>query len=812
MRRSYNKSVSLFCMVVMLCALPISDACAELGPVTTEAEALALLNLDYPGMESVKIAAASGDMAEVKKAYLDFRRTKSTAHMANDVVLHPAAGNDTDEIAEEICRHHIRNKYKGLQPRSADMGRDFNWKYNPIPKNSSSYTLEWTWCAVSRTHFWNNLTEGYSKTGNEKYAQEWVTQLFDFAAKNPANEKIAPGEASLWRTLDAALRIRDTWSPSYFRCMYSSAFTPDAQWMYLRLMNDHGRLLSNGLTPTRTGNWVTTECSALYTLGVLFPELKDAPNWRKMAIDRLQLEAERIVPPDGFEAELSPGYHIATLYGFMQPMQIARKNGLTLPESFSEKLLAMYQANILIMDQKGRMPAINDSHNVDAVAEAKRGVELLGNDPLLLWAATGGQSGKQPPASVVLPYAGFYVMRSGWHPDDTYLFFRAGPTGIAHYHEDMLQIILAAGGKTLLFDPGNYTYDHSDWRRYALNSVSHNTVMVDGKWQHRGRSNLPITEPVHNPWITTPLADYVSATYDKGYQLNEYDDKQQYYPQKWIGDVDKSVRHTRHVLFIKPQYVLVLDFLDGRGTHVFDALFHMNAPAAILDDKSQSVTSQNSDGMQLTLYPFETDTLKTDIIQGQKEPLLGWDPGGTDKGHRPIPTVRFRKQQSAPARFATFLAPHKSAMLAIQASPVKLNSSQLLGYNVSLPDENIIIRLATDQNARELSVDGLPDPLHSTASGLIYRQSAAKSMCTLTLWGATRLNAGPFDLSFRSSAPVSFTAVKKDLILYVYQIGADQLELQCGKSSHNGTILPSYQWMTLSANGKLTPVDRNPEI
>lgn len=767
------------------------------GPATSETEALSLLNLDFPGMESVKSAAAHGDMAAAKQAYLDFRRNQSTARLPRDIPL-PTVTGQSDPVAEEICRHIIRNGYI-FEPRSADMGQDFNWTLNPIAQDSPSYTQEWTWCVVSRMHFWATLTEAYTRTGNEKYAREWVAQMLDFAAKNPVNVQPRPGEASLWRTLDSAIRVQYTWASSYFRCLHSPAFTPDAQWVYLRLMQDHAKLLRDGLTPGRTGNWVTTECSGLFAIGTLFPEFKQAAEWRKIAIDRLIFEANRAVPPDGFEAELTPNYHFVTLDGYILPVELARRNGITLPPEFETKMLSMYRAGVLVMDQSGKMPPVNDSGVIDAVKRAKQGMNLLGRDPMLLWAVTGGKEGQQPPLSVELPYAGFYVMRSGWKRNDTYLFFRGGPPGIAHEHQDMLSIILRAGDRTLLFDPGVYSYDHSDWRRYSINTPSHNTVIVDGKWQNRPVNKPPVTQPVQNPWITTPLFDYVSATYDQGYQQNEYDAKRQYGPQRWVGEVDRSVAHTRHVLFIKPRGVLVLDVLSGSGEHTYDAHFHVDAPSAHQDAATQTVTSDNPSGMQLSLYPLDRSNLSTDIVVGQMDPLLGWFPGGSDQEHRPIPTVRFRKKQAAPSVIATLLMAHEGAAPAVEAKELDINAD-LWSQQIQTPEEKLTVVLAKDQKPHVFQIPtASKSVIDADAAGLVLRQSPDDTKISVGVWGAQKLETPV--CGFRSESPVSILAVKAEGKLYVYNAGQENASLMLTQPWSRSIAIPAGKWILVTANG-----------
>ena len=337
----------LFLVAVLLFA-PAALLCAAVTPAgDTDTEAA--LDLGAPGMEKVKAAAQTGNLDAVMAAYLDYRRTFSPARWKVMPADRPASSSaSSDPVGDAICAHRIPNLiYTGL-PKEADMGADFNWTFNPTPKGDPAFTLEWTWCVVSRTQFWSPLVDAYWKTHDEKYAAEWVRQMEDFVAKNPVDKAGTAWNLTLWRTLDAASRMLESWPNAYYHCLNSPSFTPQAQWIYLKSMRDHAAFLMAGLgDPKRTGNWVTTECCGLYTIGTLFPELKDAPLWRKTAIDRLMKEAQRLVLPDGIEAELTPTYHLLALTGFRQPIELAKLNGQPVPDEFREKVMAMYRALVL---------------------------------------------------------------------------------------------------------------------------------------------------------------------------------------------------------------------------------------------------------------------------------------------------------------------------------------------------------------------------------------------------------------------------------------------------------------------------------
>ena len=92
------------------------------------------------------------------------------------------------------------------------------------------------------------LADVYQTTHDEKYAQAWVKQLEDFAAKNPVDLTPWYGKATVWRTLDTSLRMKVSWPYCYFRFLNSPSFTPEAQWIYAKMMRDQANFLVGGIS------------------------------------------------------------------------------------------------------------------------------------------------------------------------------------------------------------------------------------------------------------------------------------------------------------------------------------------------------------------------------------------------------------------------------------------------------------------------------------------------------------------------------------------------------------------------------------
>jgi len=780
------------------------------GPVTTDAEMIAELNLDLPGMEKVKAAAQGGDLAAIKAAYLDYRQHISTAkwtRMPGQAT--PKVPPQTITLADQIANNSVWRGAYHYGPAVTYMGKDFNWKYNPVPPSDPAFSNEFTYCVVSRTEWWQVLADAYEVTHDEKYAQAWVAQLEDFAAKNPVDQSPWQGKPSLWRTLDTGTRMNVSWPYCYFRFRGSPSFTPDAQWIYAKMMRDQASFLAAGLRDqTRTGNWVTDECAGLYTVGALFPEMKTAESWRDTAIQRLTLESTRTFEPDGMESELAPSYHYGAASQLKAPYDMAKLNNLPIPDSFRETILNAYRAPVVVMDQTGHVVPTNDSWTVNA-RKTSQDALTLGNDPLLKWAASNGKEGTQPPNSTMLPDAGFYAMRSGWEGWDEFLFFRAGPPGTGHEHQEKLEVVLRAWDANLLFDPGTYTYDKSQFRRYFIATPSHNTIIVDGKWQHSPENAAPFT-PAGNPWVTTPLFDYVAGTYSDGYQENQFAPIE-YSPQKWIGAPDKSVSHTRRVLYLRPYCALVVDTLDGTGRHTFEAHWNMDAAGAHVDPSSQAIISDNPPATagadaHIALIPLEKENLAADVVQGQKNPvLLGWKTN--DNKPSPIPTGRFLKTQDAPAVFATVLYPFRHGDVpSVHGEPLAAGDG-VWAQTLTTPREKTEIALVKDGSAKTISFTSalLGGAVRVEGAGILVRRPQGGADAFSGGWDWKSYSDGKTAFTLDAPAPILLT--HGDHPLY-YNGGDKPVTLTFTQPAVRTFTVPPQSWVDESGR----PVSTAPTL
>jgi len=618
----------------------------------TDTEFLAALNVDYPGLAKVKTAVESGDLQAAKHEFAEYLRHREKPVYKFDWRARPKhdsrpANVDTAEadriLQRDLPSVSVRHKFDG----------EIDWTLNPI-----NYR-EWPW-QLNRHAFWVTLGRAYWATGDEKYAKEFVYQMTDWVRKCPVPLDKSGNDTPTWRTIEAGIRMGQTWPEAYYLFLTSPSFTDDAIVTMLKSFAEHARHLMKWPT---SANWLTMECNGLMHVGVLFPEFKEAADWRKTASNRLYKELDRQVYPDGAQIELSTGYHQVSLSNFIGAWEIAHLNDVPLPEDYVAKMGRMFDYDLEVCMPNWCLPGLNDAGLTDVRSMLARGLSFFPQRSDYRWVATSGKEGTKPAiGSIALPFSGHIVMRTGWEPQDLYMLFDAGPFGYGHQHEDALSFAIYAYGKYLLVDPGNYAYDSSEWRKYVLSTRAHNTIMVDDLPQHRAgrpRQEYVLERPMPIKWASGAKFDYASSSYDDGYGAENA----------------VKVEHARSVLFVKPEYWIVVDCLTPADDkpHKYDSMFHLDTPpsppltkggqgglGADVDASSKSVRTTNADAANLTILPLAGADLTVSVISGQETPVVqGWMPFAPYKC-RPIPTPIFETTRSGPTSLAYVIYPTKA--------------------------------------------------------------------------------------------------------------------------------------------------------
>ena len=609
------------------------------GPRLDDEEFFKALDFTLPALAAVKAATERADWPAARAAYVKYLRSLPHPYTFDWRTRSQTAKANADaRYADEA----MARRYTICSVPYDFKGGDIDWTVNP----TNPVNHEWIW-QFSRHHWWPQLGRAYWDSADEKYAKEFVYNVEDWIHDCPVPQgKVNNAPGSRWRTIECGIRMSGAWPESFFRFLSSPSFTDDAIIDMVKSMVEHARYLEQ--YPT-SGNWLTMECNGLYHVGALFPEFREAAQWRDTAVQRLYKDLDVQVYPDGAQIELAPGYHQVSLYNFLGLVDVAKLTGQTLPPEYLQKLERMWDYNMWLMGPDGTSPAFNDSGPTGLRGTLRDGLKYFPSRADWTWLVTKGAEGTPPAGeSHACKWAGQYIMRSGWGPQDLWSVFEAGPFGYGHQHEDKLGFVMSAYGSRLVIDTGVYTYDASDWRRYVLGPTAHSTVFVDGLGQNRRgepRETFVNKAEQTNPWYSTPGFDYARGEYAEGFG-----------PQR-----ERLAVQTREIMFVKPDYWIVIDTLTPRDDkpHAYTSYFHLRpADAQVLAD-GRTILTDNGSLANLAIVPVTTAKLSASVIKGQKQPfLLGWTLK-RDLECEPIPVATYQWQANGQTQVAYVFYPLK---------------------------------------------------------------------------------------------------------------------------------------------------------
>ena len=519
-----------------------------------------------------------------------------------------------------------------------------DWEYNPTYNGYE----EWPW-QLNRHHEFRCLGYIYRKTGDEKYARAYATLLRSWIESAECPEDISGYKTITWRTIEAGIRMGKNWHYAIHAFLNSPAVDDHLWALTFKSIWEHAYRVTKN--PTKN-NWLIMEMTGLIHIANMYTFFRESDAWREYGFHRMTEEHSIQLYDDGFQFELSTGYHWVCIMNYQFVVDNSLLYDAKIPEKFMAGIRKMYSMYPKLVRPDGKLPDINDGGSSFVPKLMEIGLQYFPNDAELLAFRDGTDREKYIPKTVVMPYSGMVVMRDGFESDGIWAFFESAPFGKSHQHEDKLNFLLYAYGKNMLDDSGNFIYDSSDMRKYILSTRSHNTGLVDGMGQNRRRnyhwqrediqklSDLCVEE---KDGMTT-----ASGSYHEGYGpdlLPVTHKRTVYYYRNGIGGSD-------------PFFLLYDSFSAEDGlAHTYEASFQLGKePLTIKDGKA---IVDYGDGV--SLHIIGTGAMKT--VTASKNPFMGFrkntTPGNVE--HYPAPVLSF-SADSEKAVLVTILYPAKKSV------------------------------------------------------------------------------------------------------------------------------------------------------
>ncbi|MBA3884178.1 MAG: alginate lyase family protein [Acidobacteria bacterium] len=554
-------------------------------------------------------AAWQGTLLRRERAGLFFAGlSDAKATRARLLAEYPDEVQKARRIADAVSRHEI--EFFG---RRFSFGERIDWHADPVSQagwprayhrdvplgRSTVYgDAKYVW-EVNRHQFLMDLAKIVLLDGSERHRQALQGLVLDWQREVPY------GTGAAWAcALEPAFRAW-SWLWAYHMLRSAGPIEPAFHLAWLAGFYDHGRFLHRHLERyTSPYNHLVGEASALFAIGLLFPEFREASAWAARGRRVLESTLATQFHPDGGTVEQSTFYHHATLGFYVLSALLARRNGADMSPAVWAAVERGFEFSASLVQPGGRVPPIGGADDgkpirlehlpffdfrpyqaIGAVlfsrGDFKHVAGRFWEDALWLLGADGADSftrldSAPPPVAVALRHSGYYVARSGWSNDADYVCFDCGPQAAglrrdavpsaAHGHADCLSVIASLGGQPVLVDPGFYCYNgEPEWEVHFRKTRAHNTVQVDGRDQARHVHKMAWTHTY------TPCFEGASADAGIGWARGSHDG---------YAAAGQGVIHRRTVWLRAGGYVVIYDEIVGRPGQVARANFQF-APGSL---------------------------------------------------------------------------------------------------------------------------------------------------------------------------------------------------------------------------------------
>ena len=409
------------------------------------------------------------------------------------------------------------------------------------------------------------LVRGYWQTGDDHLAELFWQLVEDWRRHNP------PQGGANWKCgQEVALRVL-AWCFGLYGFLHSPQSSPERITQLTQMIAVSGQRIAANLdyALSQRNNHAVSEAAGLWTIGSLFPELREAARWRDLGRELLSAQAGRLIYSDGAFSQHSMNYQRLMLHVYLWSMRLAELHGRPFGREVYETIRRAGEFLYHMQDEAtGRLPhygqddgalvlplgssARDDFRPVIQAVHYLTRRQRCYTDPIgseeLLW-LFGPKAWESPISSrrrgnLQATEGGYYTLRS----PAGFAFTRAGHFRHRPSQADCLHVDIWWRGQNIALDPGTYSYNaEPPWNNPLAHTAYHNTVTVDGHDQMQRVSRF-----LWLPWARSRATSYAASKslacwegFHDGYRR-----------------IDRGGRHRRAIVRLFEDHWLVVDRLD----------------------------------------------------------------------------------------------------------------------------------------------------------------------------------------------------------------------------------------------------------
>ena len=485
----------------------------------SDAELFEAMDLERPGLEEVRAAAAAGDFQEACLRWGSYFARRTSPRWYVDISTYGRRMKESfPKLAEVILSLAAPILDKNIAHGDAKLvfvdGKP-DWVANPTVSSSilgarNLYCIE-------------PLGRAFLITGRAEYA-DCYRMLTRTLYEQRNDIPLWKGNIDVFWTSELNAGLRAMHLLDAYLCVRQydglTAEDHEAALKFLLALAENEADIDRGDKHNKTPNQRLCGMCALGIMGVALPEFHNSAEWLRRGVENVSRILESTVYADGAHVELCTQYHMAAIRDSAKLSRVLALNGrpglygdmdtdgafrrmhtwmarLVAPDGFlppfhsgvyATEWLPYLMAYERFNPGSGFAPLIARFYGPDFVPVAKRrpGDTLYFLTPDLAPASPVSGSREPDFEAVNLQPSGACAMRSGQGKDAMYLATLYGRPVGGHGYPQFGSFVFYANGVWPALHPGSpFAYTDPDYHRYFHTTLSHNTVTVDGKSQAR---------------------------------------------------------------------------------------------------------------------------------------------------------------------------------------------------------------------------------------------------------------------------------------------------------------------------------------